>query len=193
MKQQREEWKDFQETVDPQSLVFLDESGINTGMTRLYGRAPKDQRVVDAVPDVRAHTTTVLSSVRMDGTLVPCVFEGALNGNMFMEYVTRFLVPSLRPGDIVVMDNLSAHKTGGISEAIESVGAHVRFLPLYSPDFNPIELMWSKLKAHLRKCKIRSHDLLIPAVAAALDAVSISDIRGWFEHDGYGECYVNLL
>ena len=188
MKQQREEWKDFQETVDPQSLVFLDESGINTGMTRLYGRAPKDQRVVDAVPDVRAHTTTVLSSVRMDGTLVPCVFEGALNGNMFMEYVTRFLVPSLRPGDIVVMDNLSAHKTGGIVKAIESVGAQVRFLPLYSPDFNPIELMWSKLKSHLRKCKTRSLGLLIPAVAAALNSVSTSDIRGWFVHDGYGAC-----
>jgi len=186
VKQQREEWKDFQETVDPQSLVFLDESGINTGMTRLYGRSPKDQRVVDAVPDVRAHTTTVLSSVRMDGTLVPCVFEGALNGEMFLEYATRFLVTSLRPGDIVVMDNLSAHKVRGIVETIESAGAHVRFLPLYSPDFNPIEFLWAKLKAFLRKHKVRSIELLDAAVAAALDSVSVSDIRGWFVQDGYG-------
>jgi transposase len=166
-------------------LVFLDESGVNTGMTRLYGRAPKDQRVVDYVPDVRFHRTTILSSVRMDGTIVPVVFENALNGELFKEYVRRFLLPTLKPGDIVVMDNLSSHKVSGIVETIESAGAQVRFLPPYSPDFNPIELMWSKLKAILRKLKIHSKDLLDDAIASALYAVSLSDITGWFSHDGY--------
>lgn len=185
VKQKRKEWKTFQETVDPTKLVFLDESGINTGMTRLYGRAPKNQRVVDAVPDVRFHRTTILSSVRMDGTIVPCVFEDALNGELFREYVRRFLVPTLKPGDIVVMDNLSSHKVSGIVETIESVGAHVRFLPPYSPDLNPIELMWSKMKTILRKLKIRSKELLDAAIATALDAISVSDIQNWFSHDGY--------
>lgn len=185
MRQKRKEWKEFQRTVNPEKLIFLDESGINTGMTRLYGRALKHQRVVDAVPDVRFHRTTILSSVRMDGTIIPCVFEEALNGDLFREYIKRFLVPALKTDDIVVMDNLSSHKVSGVVEAIEAVGAHVRFLPPYSPDFNPIELMWSKLKAILRKLKIRSKDLLDDAIATALDGVSISDITGWFFHDGY--------
>jgi transposase len=185
VKQKREEWKIFQETVDPMKLVFLDESGINTGMTRLYGRAPKNELVVDFVPDVRFHRTTILSSVRLDGATVPCVFENSLNGEVFRAYISQFLVPTLRPGDIVVMDNLPSHKVSGIVEAIESVGAHVRFLPPYSPDFNPIELMWSKLKAFLRKLKVRSKELLDDAISAALETISTSDIAGWFSHDGY--------
>jgi len=120
-------------------------------MTRLYGRALKEQRVVDTVPDVRFARTSVLSSVRMDGTIVPCVFDDALNGDLFKEFVRVFLVPTLKPGDIVVMDNLSSHKVSGIVETIQSAGAQVKFLPPYSPDFNPIELMWSKMKAILRK------------------------------------------
>ena len=153
--------------------------------TRLYGRAPKNQRVVDAVPDIRFARTTILSSVRMDGTIIPCVFEDALNGELFREYVRVFLVPTLKPGDIVVMDNLSSHKVSGIVEMIESVGAQIRFLPPYSPDFNPIELMWSKMKAILHKIKIRSRDLLDDAIVTALDSVSVSDITNWFVHDGY--------
>ena len=175
----------FQKTVDPSKLVFLDESGVNTAMTRLYGRAPKNERVVDTIPDVRFHRTTILSSVRTDGTIVPCVFEGALNGELFKKYIEKFLVPTLRPGDIVVMDNLSSHKVSGIIDAIESVGAQVCFLPPYSPDFNPIELMWSKMKAILRKLKIRAKELLDDAIAFALDSISKQDIAGWFKHDGY--------
>jgi len=193
VKEKRKEWKEFQETVDPRKLIFLDESGVNTGMTRLYGRAPKNERVVDAVPDMRFSRTTLLSSIRMDGTMVPCVFDDALNGAMFREYVRVFLVPTLKPGDIVVMDNLSSHKVSGILEMIEAAGAQVRFLPPYSPDLNPIELMWSKIKAILRKLKIRSKDLIDSAIASALDAVSLSDIRNWFSHDGYLLRFVNLL
>jgi len=154
-------------------------------MTRLYGRGLKEQRVVDAIPDVRFARTSVLSSVRLDGTILPCVFEDALNGDLFREYVRVLLVPTLKPGDIVVMDNLSSHKVTGIVEIIQAAGALVKFLPPYSPDLNPIELMWSKMKAILRRLKARSPDLLDDAIASALDAVSISDISNWFAHDGY--------
>ncbi len=162
-------------------------------MTRIYGRAYKNERVVDAVPDVRFHRTTILSSVRLDGTLVPCVFEDALIGDMFREYVKHFLAPTLKSGDVVVMDNLSSHKVNGVSEAIEAVGATILYLPPYSPDLNPIELSWSKLKAFLRKRKVRTKELLDDAIAAALDAVSISDIAHWFAHDGYMLPLVSLL
>lgn len=184
----RKIWKELQSTLDPNCLVFLDESGVNTGMTRLYGRAASHERVIEAVPDTRFHRTTILSSVRLDGTIIPLVFEGALNGSIFNAYVTQCLAPSLKPGDIVVMDNLSSHKVSGIVATIEAMGASVLFLPPYSPDFNPIELMWSKIKAILRKLKIRSIDLLDDAISFALDSVSLSDIAGWFKHDGYALC-----
>ena len=140
---------------------------------------------MDAIPDVRFARTSILSSVRMDGTIVPCVFDDALNGDLFREYVRVFLVPTLKSGDIVVMDNLSSHKVSGVVEMIQTAGAQVKFLPPYSPDFNPIEFMWSKMKAFLRKLKIRSRDLLDEAIISALDSVSISDICNWFTHDGY--------
>ena len=139
----------------------------------------------EAVPDTRFHRATILSSVCLDGTTIPFVFEGALNGDVFRVYVQQLLAPSLKPGDIVIMDNLSSHKVSGIHEAIESVGASILFLPPYSPDLNPIELMWSKIKAILRKLKIRAKELLDDAIALAFDTVSISDISGWFRYDGY--------
>ena len=157
-------------------------------MTRLYGRALKHERVIEAVPDTRFHRTTILSSVRLDGTTIPFVFEGALNGDIFQVYVKQMLAPSLKPGDIVVMDNLSSHKVSGIVEAIEAVGASVMFLPPYSPDLNPIELMWSKIKAVLRKLKIRAKELLDDAIARAFDLIAVSDITNWFSHDGYNLC-----
>ena len=166
-------------------MVFLDESGVNTGMTRLYGRGVSHKRVREGMPDTRFHRTTILSSVRLDGTTVPMVFEGALNGDMFQVYVDQMLVPSLKPGDIVIMDNLSSHKINGISEAIKAAGASIMYLPPYSPDLNPIELMWSKIKAILRKLKVRSKDLLDAAIACAFDSVSRADILAWFAHDGY--------
>ncbi len=154
-------------------------------MTRLYGRARKHERVIEAVPDTRFHRTTVLSSVRLNGTTIPFVFEGALNGDIFRLYIMQLLAPSLKPGDIVVMDNLSSHKVSGVIDAIEAVGASVLFLPPYSPDLNPIELMWSKVKAILRKLKVRTKELLDDAIAYALACLSFSDIAGWFRHDGY--------
>ena len=149
---------------------------MDTGMTRLYGRAVRHKRVREGMPDTRFHRTTILSSVRLDGTTVPMVFEGALNGDMFRVYINQMLVPSLKPGDIVVMDNLSSHKVKGISEATLAAGASILYLPPYSPDLNPIELMWSKIKAILRKLKVRSKELLDAAIVCAFDSVSHSDI-----------------
>ncbi len=169
-------------------MVFLDESGVNTGMTRLYGRADSSRRVKEAVPDTRFHRTTILSSMRLDGTIVPVVFSGALDGKMFKEYIEQMLVPTLSPGDIVIMDNLSSHKVQGITEAVQKAEASILFLPPYSPDLNPIELMWSKLKAVLRKLKIRTAERLSDAIAFALNSISVSDITSWFEHDGYALC-----
>jgi transposase len=181
----RNTWKGNQANLDPARLVFLDESGVDTGMTRLYGRAASYNRVREVMPDTRFHRTTIVSSVRLDGTTIPMVFEGALNGETFRVNVTQMLAPSLKPGDIVIMDNLSSHKVSGISEAIEAAGASILYLPPYSPDLNPIELMWSKIKAVLRKLKARSKDLLDAAIVRAFDSVSCADILAWFSHDGY--------
>ena len=188
MARKRKAWKKRQPKLDMNRLVFLDECGVNTGMTRLYGRALKHERVMEAVPDTRFHRTTILSSMRLDGTCVPFVFEGALNGDIFRVYITQLLAPSLKPGDIVIMDNLSSHKVKGIVEAIQAVGASVMFLPPYSPDLNPIELMWSKIKAILRKLKVRVKEHLDDAIAFAFSCVSPPNVSGWFHHDGYYLC-----
>jgi len=174
-------WKEQQSAMDAASLVFLDESGVNTNLTRRYGRARGKQRVMDSTPLNTPKTTTILSSVRTDGTTAHEFFSGALNGDIFQ----TTLASTLHKGDVVVMDNLRCHKVKGVIEAIEKVGAHVLYLPPYSPDFNPIEMMWSKIKAFLRKVKARTIDALISALPLAFDAVSVNDIYGWFQESGY--------
>jgi transposase len=186
IKAKREAWKASQPDMDASKLVFLDESSIHTGMTRLYGRGVRGERVDDYVPNVRFERTSILSSVRLSGELVPLVFEGSLNGGPFREYVSQFLVPTLQEGDVVIMDNLTAHKIEGVADLILSAGAEVVYLPTYSPDLNPIEMMWSKVKAHLRKSKARTKPSLDDAIAKALDLVSVMDISGWFAKDGCG-------
>jgi transposase len=171
--------------MDIEKLVFLDEASINTGMTRLYGRGLSDERVVDYTPDVRFERTTIMSSVRLNGEMVPLVFEGSLNGEFFKEYVRQCLAPTLHAGDIVIMDNLTSHKVKGVIDPIIAVGASVLYLPPYSPDLNPIEMMWSKIKAYLRKTKARTRELLDDALAEALNLVTPSDILAWFKEDGY--------
>jgi transposase len=155
-------------------------------MTRLYGRAARGARVRDHAPDVRFERTSIVSTVRLDGGQAPMVFRGALDGRTFAAYVEDVLAPTLREGDIVVMDNLSSHKVEGVLGPIYARGAEVRFLPPYSPDFNPIEECWSKVKSILRGLKARTFDELVKAVGAALDAVTPSDVSGWFGHCGYG-------
>jgi len=181
----REQWANDQEEMDAASIVFLDETGINIGMTRLYGRALGEERVIDYVPDVRFDRISLLSSIRLDGTLVPLTYSGTLNGKLFLAYVTQFLAPTLKDGDLVIMDNASPHKVKGVVEAIEAAGAFVIFQPTYSPDFNPAENMWSKIKAALRKAKARTVDALIEALSDALNSISISDIKSWFSKAGY--------
>ena len=185
MKAQREDWVGKIVGVDPQRFRFLDESGAKTNMVRLYGRSFDGQRVHDAVPHGHWCTTTMLSVVGLTGTKAPMVIEGPVDADVFRAYVEQVLVPELGAGDIVVMDNLSPHKSPGIAEAIEAAGAEVWFLPPYSPDFNPIEKMWSKIKAFLRAAKARTYDALLKAIAAALKTVTVSDAIGWFESCGY--------
>lgn len=173
--------------MDSTKLVFLDESSVNTGMTRIYGRAFEGERVVDYVPDIRFQRTSIISSIRLDGSYVPMVFSGSLDGELFKAYLKEFLITTLSPGDIVIMDNLSSHKVAGVSEIIEGVGAKIMYLPPYSPDFNPIEQMWSKIKAFLRKIKARSTDTLYKAIKNAFSIVSKMDISGWFGCAGYSK------
>jgi transposase len=181
----REQWIHNQSKWDSSRLVFLDESGVNIGMTKRYGRAYVGERVVDYAPDARFNRISILSSIRLDGTIVPLAFSGALNGLLFQKYIETFLVQTLKPGDLVVMDNLSSHKIPGIAEAIERAGATAVYLPPYSPDLNPIELMWSKVKTYLRKVKARTFQSLLDTIGDALDLVSSSDISGWFSATGY--------
>lgn len=154
-------------------------------MTRLYGRAFVGQRVRDAVPTATWHTTTMLAAIGADGARAPFVLEGAIDGAAFEIYVERILAPTLKSGDIVVMDNLSSHKNANARKWIEAAGATIWDLPPYSPDLNPIEMMWSKVKALLRKAKARSFEELVQAVGAAIQAVTTKDIHGWFNECGY--------
>jgi transposase len=167
------------------NLVFIDESSINIGMTRLYGRAFGEERVIDYVPDVRFDRLSILSSMRLDGTLVPLTYKGTLDGVLFLAYIKECLAPTLNEGDIVIMDNASPHKVKGVVDAIEEKGAYVLWLPTYSPDLNPVEQLWAKVKAHLRKEKARTLDALYLALKDALDSISLSDIKAWFAMANY--------
>jgi transposase len=167
------------------SLVFIDESSINIGMTRLYGRAFGEGGVIDYVPDVRFDRSGILSSMRLDGTFVPLTYKGTLDGTLFLAYIKGCLAPTLNEGDIVIMDNASAHKVKGVVGAVEERGAYVLWLPTYSPDLNPVEQLWSKVKAHLRKVKARTLDALHVALKDALDSISPADIKAWFAMANY--------
>jgi transposase len=171
--------------VDPSRLVFLDETGANTALTPLYGRAPRGQRVVGHVPQANWSTTTLTSAIRHDGVVAAVVFEGATDEATFVTFVRQVLVPVLRPGDIVVLDNLSSHRVGAVARAIRGAGAGVWYLPPYSPDFNPIEKVWSKVKASLRRAQARTPEALEGAIGRALQEVTAQDCRHCFEACGY--------
>ncbi len=157
-------------------------------MTRLYGRAPRSQRVVDEVPCGRWHTTTLIAGITLEGPRAPMLIEGATDRAVFEAYIEHVLVPELREGMIVVLDNLAPHKSPRVAELVHRAGAELWPLPPYSPDFNPIELMWSKLKTLLRTAKARTTDELDAAVSAALPRISASDAHGWFRH-----CFVSII
>jgi transposase len=182
----REIWAACVPGVDVERLLFLDESGVNTAMFRRYGRCRRGERLVDAAPAAHWQSNTLLAAIRLDdGVVAPMVLDGPVTGGSFAGYVERALVPELRPGDIVVMDNLPAHKNAAVAEAIERAGCRLVYLPPYSPDLNPIEPMWSKVKAFVRKAAARTFDLLVDAVREALHSVTPEDCEGYFEHCGY--------
>jgi transposase len=187
LKAERDAWRREFATVDPTRLVFLDESGASTAMDRAHGRAPSGVRVDGPVPHGHWKVVTLTAAVRLDG--VPpsaCLaFDGATDSACFETYVERCLVPAPRPGDIVVMDNLACHKAAEVARLIGSAGAVVRHLPAYSPDLNPIEQLFSQLKAALRSAAARTVEAVIAAMGEALRAVRPGDIRGWFAHSGY--------
>ena len=185
LKAEREAWRAEFANIDPTRLVFLDESGAATNMTRRHGRAPRGERIAAAVPHGHWKVVTLTAAVRLGG-VGPCLaFDGATDAACFETYVEQCLAPSLRASDIVVMDNLSCHKTAEVERLIRSTDAEVRYLPAYSPDLNPIEPLFSKLKEFLRSAAARTVDALIDAMGDARRAVTTGDILGWFKHCGY--------
>jgi transposase len=171
--------------LDPARLIFLDESGAKTNMTRLRGRAPKGQRLHAHAPQGHWQTTTMIGALRLDGSTACMTIEGATDTEVFGTYIEQILLPALRPGDIVVMDNLSSHKSEPTLAMMARAGVQVLFLPAYSPDLNPIEKMWSKLKAYLRKAEPRTREALQQAIAEALKTVTAQAARNWFASCGY--------
>lgn len=166
-------------------LKFIDESGSNLALTRLFGRAAPGVRVAEGVPQNYGENVTMLAAIGVGGVSAPMTVNGAVDGAVFLVYVREVLVPTLSEGDIVVMDNLSAHKVVGVAEAIAACGARVEYLPPYSPDYNPIEKCWSKIKSYLRKAKARTREALEAALKEALRRITEADARAWFAHCGY--------
>ena len=165
--------------------MFLDESGVTTEMTRRYGRAPQGERVREGTPAGHWHTLTLLGAITVDGLLATMSIESATDSDVFLAYLEQVLCPRLRRGQVVVMDNLSAHKHPAVQQLIEQAGAELLYLPPYSPDFNPIEQCWAKLKECLRAAKSRAVDLLEETLTRAIAAVTPQNAIAWFRHCGY--------
>jgi transposase len=183
--EKRARWPEQLTGVDPARLVFVDESGANTQMTRWRGRAPRDQRLVAPIPHGHHQTSTLVSAVRLNGPCAPWLFDGAMDGEMFLAWVRQGLVPTLQKDDWVILDNLATHKVQGVREAIEAAGARLLYLPPYSPDFNPIENMWSKIKQILRSLAPRTQAELLAAAKLAFNAITQADCLGFFLHARY--------
>ncbi len=182
---QRRAWFDTQPDLDPNRLVFIDETGASTKMARIRGRALRGERCRAAVPHGHWKTTTFTGALRLDGMTAPMVLDGPMNGVAFLAYIQQVLVPTLRRGDTVIMDNLPAHKGREVRLAIEAAGASLRYLPPYSPDLNPIENAFSKLKAFLRKAAARTIDELWDVIRRALDTFTPTDCANYFTAAGY--------
>jgi transposase len=182
--QQRDAWRTEVATLDPDPLVFVDESGVTCSMTRRYGRAPKGARVPGAVPLGHWEVTTLIGALARDGVRAQFTVHAATDTEIFQVFVEQILVPGLRPGDVVIWDNLPAHKSAEVSAVLEAAQATLRPLPPYSPDFNPIEQCWSKMKERLRAAQARTGEALQAAIQAAFAAVTPQDAVGWFGHCG---------
>jgi transposase len=182
---QRQQYREQLAEVRPEDLVFVDESGVNRGMTRLYARSPRGQRAYGSAPRNYGPNVSVLAALSLAGPLASLHVEGSTDGDLFRLFVQQVLAPVLWPGAVVVWDNLSIHQVAGVREALEAAGARLVYLPPYSPDLNPIEFAWSKFKTHLRKAAARTTKALHQALSEALAAISPSDVQGYFRHCGY--------
>lgn len=185
IRQARAQWRVWQTACDPTRLVFLDETGTTTNMTPRYGRSLGGARCQDSAPGGHWQTSTFIAGLRMEGLTAPWCLDAAMNGEAFKTYVTTQLIPTLQPGDIVIADNLSSHKVAGVAEAIEAAGATLRYLPAYSPDFNPIEQVFAKLKTLLRKARARSFEVLWRTIGKLLDHFKPDECRNYFGNAGY--------
>ena len=181
----RPAWFDSQPDLDPERLVFIDETWASTNMARLRGRAPRGERLRTGIPHGHWCTTTFVAGLRLTGMVAPMVLDGPINGHAFQAYVDQVLVPELRRGDIVIMDNLGSHKGRGVRAAIEATGATLLYLPPYSPDFNPIENAFSKLKALLRKAAERTVDALSDTIGTLIPAFAPAECANFFADAGY--------
>lgn len=181
----REAWLSERPSIDPRRLVFIDETWAKTNMAPTYGRCRRGKRLIARVPFGHWKTSTFLAALRWDGMSAPAVFDGPINGRSFTAYVEQILVPSLRPGDIVVLDNLGSHRGKAAREAIERAGAELRFLPPYSPDLNPIEQVFSKLKTLLRRAAPRNRQTLWKSIGTLLDRFPVAECRNYIANAGY--------
>jgi transposase len=172
--------------ITPERLIFLDESGVTTSMTRLYARSVGGQRIPEATPGGHWKIMTILGAMSLSGMIATMTIEAATDRDIFLAYVEHVLCPVLPAGDVVVMDNLSSHKVDGVRRLIQHVGAELLYLPPYSPDLNPIEKAWAKLKQLLRAAKARTQEALQQAIAEALQLISADNARAWFKHCQYG-------
>jgi transposase len=183
--QAREAWKANQANLNPDKLVFIDETGANTKMVRLRGRCRCGERLLAKAPFGHWKTTTFTAGLRRNGLVAPFILDGPMNGEAFRVYVEKMLVPALAPDDIVVMDNLPAHKVDGVRKMIAEAGAELRLLPAYSPDLNPIEMAFSQLKAHLRKAAERTVPALWDRIGQCLDEITPQVCANYFVEAGY--------
>ena len=185
MARRRQQWKKYQARPDPRRLVFIDETWAKTNLTRRHGRALRGQRVVAKVPHGRWRTLTFLAALRCDRIAAPCVIDGPINATSFLAYVEQVLLPTLAPGDIVIMDNLGSHKRQAIRHLIRAAGAKLFFLPPYSPDLNPIEQVFAKLKTLLRKADERTIEATWRRIGSLLDCFTPAECANYLKNSGY--------
>jgi transposase len=181
----RAQWRKYQSRIDPARLVFIDETWAKTNMTRTHGWAARGQRLVDKTPHGHWNTTTFLAALRHDRIDAPCLFDGPINGELFRVYVEQVLLPTLGPGDVVVLDNLGSHKSRVVRNAIRAIGAKLIFLPKYSPDLNPIEQVFAKLKTLLRKAEARTLEAISAAIGQILGRFTPQECANYFKDAGY--------
>lgn len=185
MARRRAQWKKYQGRLDPARLVFIDETWAKTNMTRLRGWAPRGRKLLAKVPQGQWRTLTFLAALRHDRIEAPCVIDGPINGELFLAYIEQVLVPTLKPGDIVIIDNLASHKGKAVRRAIRAAGAKLFFLPPYSPDLNPIEQVFAKLKTLLRKAAERTVEATWKRIGALLRAFTSQECTNYFRNAGY--------